>query len=140
MGKIRAHEIDSKEKYKITGDFFEIILNLKLRKEIVDFFVGLLTPSEVVMLARRIQIARKLLEEKSYFEIKNELKVGSDTIFRTDKWLNSRGEEYKTWIKNCIEKVDSQKKDKKENKKIYDSWSLLNKYPEYRLWKEFLGR
>lgn len=140
MGKIRAHEIDPKEKYKITGDFFEIILNLKLRKEVVNFFVGLLTPGEIVMLARRIQIARKLLEEKSYFEIKKELKVGSDTIFRTDKWLNSRGEEYKSWIKNCIEKVDSQKNSRRWGKKNYDSWSLLNKYPEYRIWKEFLGR
>lgn len=140
MGKIKTHEIDPKEKYKITGDFFEIILNLKLRKEIVNFFVGLLTPSEVIMLARRIQIARRLLEDKSYFEIRKELKVGNETIFRTDKWLNSRGEEYKSWIKNCIEKVDSQKKDRRGNKNSYDSWSLLNKYPEYRLWKELLGR
>jgi TrpR-related protein YerC/YecD len=140
MGKIKAHEIGLKEKYKITGDLFEIILNLKLRKEVVDFFVGLITPSELLMLARRIQIARKLLEEKSYFEIKKELKVGNETIFRTDKWLNSRGEEYRAWIKNCIEKVDSQKKNKGGNKKSYDSWSLLNKYPEYQLWKELLGR
>lgn len=140
MGKIKAHEIDSREKHKITGDLFEIILNLKLRKEVVDFFVGLITPSELLMLARRIRIARELLKEKSYFEIRKELKVGNDTIFRTDKWLNSRGEEYKVWIKNCIEKVDIQKKEKGGKKNKYDSESLLNKYPEYRLWKELLGR
>lgn len=137
MGKIKAYEIDPKEKYKIVEDFFELVSGLKSKKEIVDFFVGLMTSSEILMAARRIQIARMIFEGKSYFEIKNKLKVGNETIFRTDKWLSSRGEEYRMWIKKCINNVDIQKK---ENNKRFFSESLLDKYPEHRLWKELLGR
>jgi len=138
MGRVKVHEIDPKEKYEAIGDFFEISSDLKLKKEVIDFFIGLMTSSEILMLARRIQIARMLLEDKSYFEIKRKLRVGNETIFRTDKWLNSRGEEYKRWIGKCIEKLDKKKKEK-NNKKYQYSWNMLDKYPEYRLWKELLG-
>ncbi len=140
MGKIKIHEIDPGEKYRIVGDFFELISDLKSRKEVVDFFVGFMTSSELLMSARRIQIARMLLADKSYFEIKKKLKVGNETIFRTDKWLNSRGCEYKEWIRNHIDEVDNQKQSELKNKKISKSYNLLDKYPEYRLWKDILGR
>lgn len=138
MGKIKAHEIDPKEKYEVIGDFFGIVSGLKSKKEVINFFVGLMTSSELLMAARRIQIARMLLGDKSYFEIKEKLKVGNDTIFRTDKWLNSRGEEYKAWICRCIEKNDRQKIDNKKDNKT--SWSMMDKYPEYRVWKDLLSR
>jgi len=138
MGKIKAHEIDPKEKHEVIGDFFGIVSGLKSKKEVINFFVGLMTSSELLMAARRIQIARMLLGDKSYFEIKEKLKVGNDTIFRTDKWLNSRGEEYKAWICRCIEKNDRQKIDNKKDNKT--SWSMMDKYPEYRVWKDLLSR
>ena len=138
MGKVKVHEIDEKEKYKIIWDFFGLVFDLKSKKEVVDFLVGLMTASEILMMARRIQIARMLLEDKSCIEIRNKLKVGNDTILRTDNWLNGRGGDYKSWIKKCIEKLDEQKKN--GNKKDFYFESMLDKYPNYRLWKNLIGK
>jgi Trp operon repressor len=51
------------------------------------FLEGLLTPSEQIMLGRRIWIARLLLENKTYQEIGAQLKVGPNTVMRTELWL-----------------------------------------------------
>ncbi len=59
-----------------------------------DFFKGLLTHSEQIMLGRRIWIARLLLEQKSYLEIGRELHVGPNTIRRTELWLRGQLPDY----------------------------------------------
>ncbi len=51
------------------------------------FLEGLLTPSEQIMLGRRIWIARMLLEDKTYQEIGERLLVGPNTVMRTELWL-----------------------------------------------------
>jgi Trp operon repressor len=51
------------------------------------FLEGLLTPSEQIMLGRRIWIARMLLEDKTYSEIGERLHVGPNTVMRTELWL-----------------------------------------------------
>jgi len=37
MAKVKSYRINPKEKHRIINDFFEIISNLKSKKEIVDF-------------------------------------------------------------------------------------------------------
>ncbi len=107
MSKVRHYLIDKEEKYRIIGDFFEIVANLKSKKEIINFFLGLFTPSEAVMIARRIQIAKMIMEDKSYQEIKKALNTGYDTISKTHNWLSKRKEEYEKWIKECLSKSES---------------------------------
>lgn len=48
--------------------------------EIQKFLHDLLTESEEVMLARRLQVAKMLLNDCSYDEIRSKLKVGYDNI------------------------------------------------------------
>lgn len=48
--------------------------------------MGLFSPSEIVMLARRIQIAKKLLAKESYRTIHEEMHVGEGTITSLDKY------------------------------------------------------
>ncbi|NLC31436.1 MAG: hypothetical protein GX765_05305, partial [Candidatus Moranbacteria bacterium] len=55
MGKVQTKNIDKNERYKIIGDFYEIVTNLRTKNEVIGFFMGLLTPSEALMFARRIQ-------------------------------------------------------------------------------------
>lgn len=134
MSKVKTHSIDVKERYKIVGDFFELISGLGSKKEIIDFFIGLLTQSEILMLARRIQIARMIISGNGYEEIMKKLKVGSQTISKTERWIYGRGEEYSVWITKCLKHLS-----KKENKKNFEySTSMLNKYPSCRFLKELL--
>lgn len=52
-----------------------------------NFLEGLLTPSEQIMLGRRIWISRLLLEQKTYAEIGARLHVGTTTVAKVELWL-----------------------------------------------------
>src|SRR3990167_1825468 len=54
------------------------------------FLRDLLTPSERVMLGRRIIIARMLISGTSYDEIGKRMRVGSATIGRVHRWLKDQ--------------------------------------------------
>lgn len=131
MAKIKPHQIDPKQKYVAINDLFEVISELKTKKEIVDFFLGLFSPSESLMLARRIQISKKLLDGANYEDIRKALGVGNSTIQKTDHWLNGGDEKYTRWLSTTIIKTEK-KKAESSKRGGYDPASLLNKYPYHR--------
>lgn len=131
MTKVKPHEINKKEKQEAIFGFFDVVERLRNKNELLNFFLGLLTSSEALMLARRIQIAQNLIEEKSYEDIQKELKVGSQTINKIDRWINNEDEKFRSWLKNII------KKEIKKNKNNSNfSESLLSKYPAHRFWSD----
>jgi uncharacterized protein YerC len=134
MAKIKPHLIDKKERYEMIGNFYDIVTDLKTKKDVIGFFMGLLTPSEALMFARRIQIAFMLLEEKSYAEIKKELHVGTSTIVSVYNWLFDEDAQFKKHISKHAEK----KKGAKKKQGNADPENLLNKYPHHRILKDLL--
>ena len=136
MAKVKTHLIDKKERYRIIGEFFEIVVNLKNKDDVIGFFIGLLTPSESLMLARRIQVAEMLLEEKSYEEIRKKLRVSFQTIAKVYNWLYGENETYKKQIENQ-NKRKRQREKNRGNYKIKES--LLDRYAHHRLLKDLLG-
>lgn len=133
MSKVKVYEIDEKEKYQSVGCLLNAISEIKTKKEIIDFFLGMLTPSESLMMGRRIQIAKMIIDEESADAIRKKLKVSFQTITKTEHWLKGRGEEHYNWISDCIRRSFKIK----ENK-VFEEYSLLDKYPEYRLLKKML--
>ena len=137
IGKVKPGDIPDKERYIIIGEFFDLIVSLKHKGEVIDFFIGLLTQSESLMLARRIQTAKLLMQEKSYDEIKEKLKVGNSTIANTDKWLDSRGGRYRKILERHFHKEKNNQAKNPKCKKNYKS--QLDKSPEYKIFKKVLG-
>lgn len=137
MSKVRTNQISSSEKNIIIGEFFDLITNLKTRNEIIDFFIGLLSPSEILMLSRRIQIAKQIIDGKSYEDIRHNLKVGFSTIYKTDRWLNGDDEKYGEWIKKMISKLKIRAKNNISNKP--HTPGLLDKYAHHKLLKNILS-
>lgn len=137
MGKVQTKNIDKNERYKIIGDFYEIVTNLRTKNEVIGFFMGLLTPSEALMFARRIQIAKMLLDDKSYDEIRKELKVGLSTVASVSNWLYGENDAFR----KKIEEHKNSKNDADENGDDYEKnyGSLLNKYPQHRILRDLLG-
>ena len=132
---MKPYEIDPKEKFEAIDSLFEVVLKLRTKQEIVDFFMGLFSSSESLMMARRIQIAKMLLRDKNYDEIKKKLKVGSVTIHKTDQWLNEGDEKYTIWLKGRLAEDAKEKKIKKTA--TYES--LLDKYPYHRIIKNLFS-
>lgn len=98
-GKVKYNQLTDFEKKKFLGEFYDMISLLRTRDEVKKFFKDLLTLSEVVMISRRIQIAKMLIGGLSYEEIRKELKVGSNTINQVERWLNNGFGGYKEIIK-----------------------------------------
>ena len=134
MGKVQTKNIDKNKRYEIIGDFYDIVTNLRTKKEVIGFFMGLLTPSEALMFARRIQIAKMLLDDKSYDDIRNELKVGGATIASVSQWLYGEDESFR---KKIEEHKKNYEKKNSVGKRNYEN--LLDKYPQHRILKDLLG-
>lgn len=138
MGKVQTKSIDKNERYKIIGDFYEIVTNLRTKNEVIGFFMGLLTPSEALMFARRIQIAQMLLDDKSYDEIRRELKVGLSTVANVSTWLYGENDAFRRKIEECKNRKSKTEEDNNDDyEKNYGS--LLNKYPQHRILRDLLG-
>ena len=103
-GKVRYNQLSDFEKKKFLGEFYSMISLLRGRDEVKKFFKDLLTLSEVVMISRRIQIAKMLLDGFDYEEIRKQLKVGKTTISHVEKWLNNGFGGYKEIIKRHSKK------------------------------------
>lgn len=80
MSKVIPSTISKTERAKLKNLLYAKIAKLKTKKEVGDFLQDLLTESEIIMSIRRLEIAKMLLDECSYAEIRKELGVGFDTI------------------------------------------------------------
>ncbi len=89
MSKVNPRVLDSKSKMKYLDLLWTSIAQLETREEVKNFFKDLLSESEAIMLARRIEVAKRLLEGESYEKINADLRVGTDTIARVQQWLVS---------------------------------------------------
>ncbi len=128
-GKVKYSQLSEFERKKYLGEFYSMVSLLKNRDEVKNFFKDLLTLSEVVMISRRIQVAKMLLGGKSYEDIRKELKVGSNNISQVEKWLNNGFGGYREIIKR--HKVAEGKGQKKDFSKItpYSGEWVRKKYP-----------
>jgi TrpR-related protein YerC/YecD len=134
MAKVRVYSIDKKEKQKIVGELLEIIAILRSREEVFGFMIGLLTPNEILMVARRIQIAKMLLNDDGYDVIRKKLKVSFQTINKVEHWLKSDDNKLAI-ISDKIKKIEE--KNKRKTGREY-SKNLLDKYAKHRFIKNLL--
>jgi uncharacterized protein YerC len=142
MAKVKVYSIPKQERYQLVGEFFDIIAELKTKQEIIDFFIGLLTPSESLMLARRIQVAKSLTNEQNFREIIEDLHVSPRTVSTTYHWLHEKDGAYKKIIKRYLKKSNTNIISGRSNRKISSypyNTSDLDKYPQHKLMKKILG-
>lgn len=96
--------------------FWDAVTLLGDRNEVVSFFKDLLTPTEIRMLAKRLQIADMLAKGYKYEEIRNYVRVTVQTISSVNNKLNY-GEDGLIRILQKLEKIDKKRQDKLEVKR-----------------------
>lgn len=79
---------------------------MKGRDAVKLFLRDLLTPSERIMLGRRVIIARMLIAGVSYDEIGERLRVGRATIGRVHHWLQDQLPGFEQAIKEMEKEFD----------------------------------
>lgn len=123
MPRVNPRFINSDDKMKYLDLLWTSIAELQSREEVKKFFKDLLSESEAIMLARRIQVAKMLLEGKKYEEITKELHVGPDTVGRVQQWLTAGFGGYKKAIE-AFKRIFEQRVRKK--KREYLNLTVLN--------------
>lgn len=83
MSKSFKHKSDSSG----FGEFVDLVMSTKDHELLEDLFLGITTEAEQVAIAHRLQIIKKLLNDKTHFEIAEEMGVGVATVTRGAKEL-----------------------------------------------------
>lgn len=132
MSKVKVYQIDKKERFRIVGELLDVVTGIKSRDEMFELLFRLMTPSEVIMLARRLQIAKLLIKDFSYEKIQKILHVSHRTIADVEGWLREN-EKRAALIDKRLKAIE-----KPANKKNYSD-SMLDKYSYHRFLKELFG-
>ena len=96
MAKVDFRKIPKKERVKLEEELFTALSNLGLKKKGEEFMRGLLTESEITMIARRVVVAKMLLAGRAPAQICAKLSVGENTVRAVERWLNEQSQESKS--------------------------------------------
>lgn len=93
MTKVSRYPIDHRLERKLDDNFWDSLAKIK-RSETEDFFGRLLTPTEILMFAKRLEILKRLSKKESYSEIKMDLKVTNATVTKMSNILHRASREF----------------------------------------------
>lgn len=132
MPRVQPKHLNTKEKDDLLNEFWSLMIVLETKEEIENFFQDLLSETEAIMLARRVRIARFLLEGRGYDEIGKLLHASPGTIAGVHSWLQGHNREYAQLLPKLEKEVARKRKqfDKERKQREYGSFEWLKKrYP-----------
>ncbi len=88
-------KLDKTIRQKALLELCHAIVIVKKLPEAARVLGDLLSEQEVDMVAKRLQIAKLLLQQKTYADIRKALKVSQPTIARVNLWLQQGGAGYR---------------------------------------------
>lgn len=112
MTKVSRILIDPKRISFFINSLWNALALLEDRKEAEAFFKDVFTRTEILMFAKRIQIAKMLLLGYDYQTISSFVRVGNTTISKVSDWLN-QSEGAKKVIQRLLE-IEKREKEKLE--------------------------
>lgn len=133
----RRQQLSRAEEEKLLIEFCKAIVELKTPNEAAHFVKDLLSKQEARMLAKRIAIARLLIEGNSYETIKQKLNVSYGTIARVNQWLQTSGEGYRLIVQRVKPEKSSQQEFIEEMEKPVSWKQIKRRYASY-FWPELL--
>jgi len=131
--KKKSSQLTKKEFIHTLDLLYTAAGSLKGRDSTKQFLKDLLTPSERIMLGRRIWIARLLLTGTPQDEICRKLKVGPNTVCRVGKWLKDQFPGYENAMKNLEKEMDERAIQREVKDNPFGYAAQKKKYPLYYL-------
>ncbi|MBI2036509.1 hypothetical protein HYT17_02675 [Candidatus Microgenomates bacterium] len=128
MTRISRIRVDPRHMGFFLHNFWNLITLLEDKDQVKNFLKDLLTPTEMKMLAKRIQIAKMLLGEYDYRSIRNYVKVTDTTIAKINNILASNGNGLRIAISE-LRKIE----DEIDKERMQIAPNLKKKYPTYFL-------
>lgn len=103
MAQVSKYPLDDLVEKRIFEIFLQTFADLKSKEHVEKFLYDLLSPTERIMLAKRLGIAVMLTKKESYETIKKTLRVSDATIMNISNWLKTEGEGYKMVIEKILQ-------------------------------------
>lgn len=128
MTKISRIKLDPRHLGFFLNNLWSLITLLENKDQVKSLLKDLLTHTEIKMFAKRIQIAKMLLEGYNYQIIRNYVKVTDSTIARISNILGTEGNGLKVAI-SYLQKIESEI----DKERMSIAPNLRNKYPTYFL-------
>lgn len=116
MTKISSIPIQAKRMGIFISNLWSAIALIENRNETTDFFKTLLTPTEIRMMAKRVQIAKMLMEGYKYEDIRNFIRVTDSTISSVNNQLQFGDGGYLKTIERLI-KIEIKQQERLEGEK-----------------------
>lgn len=85
-----------KIKTEAVDHLFEAILSLESKEECYAFFEDVCTINELLSLSQRFEVAKMLVEKKTYLDISEKTGASTATISRVNRSLNYGSDGYQT--------------------------------------------
>lgn len=133
----RIPKLSKREQEQLLISFCKALAALKTSEEAAQFLKDLLSKQEAEMLAKRIEIARFLIDGKTYQQIQQLLKVSYGTIARVNQWLATSGEGYRLVVQRVKPEKSAQREFIEELEKPVSWKQIKRRYPMY-FWPDLL--
>lgn len=101
-------KLNKLEREKLLIAFCQALVEVKKPEEAAAFITDLLSRQEALMLARRLEIAKLLIQGETYSDIQKALKVSHGTIARVNAWLMESGQGFRMILERMNRKGDSE--------------------------------
>lgn len=129
MPKVSRLQVNPRHLGFFLNNFWNLITLLENKDQVKTFLKDLLTHTEMKMFAKRIQIAKMLLDGYSYQEIKSYVKVTDPTIAKISNILAVDGTGFKNAI-SYLSKIESTiEKKRMEEVSVFDRPGL-HRFPK----------
>lgn len=103
MSKVSRRLLDKELEDRIFEVFLKTIVNIKTVAEAKNFIEDLLSPTEKIMLVKRLAIAVLLTKGNTYEYIDHTLKVSRATIMNVSLWLKHGKSGYRKAVEKIIQ-------------------------------------
>ncbi|MBI2552660.1 hypothetical protein HYW17_05170 [Candidatus Uhrbacteria bacterium] len=107
MAKFTPYQkLSPQARQQVLLELCQSMVMVKKLEEAAKILGDLLSDQELLMVAKRLQIAKLLLKDKKYEQIRKDLKVSQQTIARVNLWLQQAGEGFRMVMKRGLAKTD----------------------------------
>lgn len=137
MGKLDFRKLSKEDLVDLEDELWKTLKGMRdLKRDPSVLFRDLLTMSEVIMLARRIQIAKLLMCGSSVHAICSTLSVGISTVQSIDRWLREKFQDYRDVLPQLYRQTRALQESKDRKRVLIEPYSfrwLRRKYPLHSL-------
>lgn len=128
----RIPKLSKKERQNLLIALCEALISVRKKEEAAQFLADLLSPQELEMLAKRLEIAKLLISGDTYETIRGKIKVSHNTIARVNAWLTLSGSGFRL----VIERTKNKRKEEYDRtlEERFDPYSWRNIKRRYSMY------